>query len=183
MLARADKPPVAPGPTGIHMRIILTFDTVAGKRYPVRPAAPPRDDLAFVKGNHVSISSPPLVRQVLILDPSEDARTVLRTMLHRRGIHTLEATAGAEGLEMARQFRPQVIVLDDETLPNTDGEIRQQLDAESRAQNTPIVFLGKCRSTLPAAQASCQVDKPYHFAPLLRTIEALLDQSDQGIRP
>ena len=70
-------------------------------------------------------------RSVLIVDRSEDSREVLRTVLEKRGVRTWEATEARQGVELARQHHPQVIVLDLDTGDTEQQEIRDQYQAES----------------------------------------------------
>jgi CheY-like chemotaxis protein len=51
-------------------------------------------------------------RSVLIVDRSEETREVLQAVLERRGVRTLAAGKAKKGLELARQHRPDLIVLD-----------------------------------------------------------------------
>lgn len=113
-------------------------------------------------------------RQVLIVDESEDSREVLKTALERRGVHTLEALDARRGAELAREHHPEVIVLDLEAEEADLEEIQQQYDTESREHQTSLVVLGRAvryDRTLPKDHI---VSKPYHYAPLIRTIERLL---------
>ncbi len=119
----------------------------------------------------------PPCRRVLIVDQSEDTREVLRAALERRGVETLEASGARQGIELARQHHPQVIVLDLEADAAADEQVQAQYDAESRDHDARLVVLGRtCRykRTLPSDRI---VSKPYHYAPLIRTIERLLGGS------
>ncbi|MCH8177391.1 MAG: hypothetical protein IIC09_04185, partial [Proteobacteria bacterium] len=49
---------------------------------------------------------------VLIVDPSRDTREVLRIALARQGVEVLEADQRAEGMSIARERHPDVIVVD-----------------------------------------------------------------------
>jgi two-component system alkaline phosphatase synthesis response regulator PhoP len=111
---------------------------------------------------------------VLIVDHSEDSREVLRTALERRGVRTLEATEARQGMELARQFHPQVIVLDVDADAADDEHIRRQYCAESHAHDAYLVLLGRSVDYERALPRDRVVPKPYHYAPLIRTIEALL---------
>ena len=109
---------------------------------------------------------------VLIVDASPDNREVLRTALVRRGLTILEAEAVSEGLEMAREHRPDVIVLDLEAEKIEADSIRQQFSAEATSQESQLIVLGKIRRG-PVFTGGHTISKPYHFAPLIHTIEQL----------
>ena len=113
---------------------------------------------------------------VLIVDESEDTREVLRAALERRGVATWEAAEARRGMELARQHHPQVIVLDVETIPAEDEDIRQEL-AAARRPDTAVLVLGRARDFAQALPQDRIVPKPYHYAPLIRTIESMLGTS------
>jgi CheY-like chemotaxis protein len=115
----------------------------------------------------MSSSSP----SVLIVDSSAENREVLRTVLVRRGLRIFEADAADRGLELAREHRPDVIVLDVESEQAAGAALEDQFGDETREQHTSLVILGKARRCGPAA--STRFAKPYHFAPLVHTIEQL----------
>ena len=111
-------------------------------------------------------------RSVLIVDESAESREVLRTVLEHRGIRILEAAGAQQGLELARQHRPDLIVLDLE-LDSGRPQFPSELAAQS-ARQTPLVMLGNARRQA-GPQVGESMPKPYHYAPLIRRIEQLLD--------
>ncbi len=108
----------------------------------------------------------------MIVDPSDDVREVLRTALARSGARVLEARRATDGLELARSCHPDLIVVDGET-PHGDEDWKE-LSAAARRRSTPLVVLGSARLHAAALPAGEFVDKPYHYAPLIRRIEGLL---------
>jgi DNA-binding response OmpR family regulator len=112
-------------------------------------------------------------QSVLIVDDHEDAREVLRTALARRGVKTLEAARVDAGLSLARQYRPDVIVLSMES-EYDDSALRGELEAQSRAADTRLILLGKMPRRASHEPADEFIAKPYHYAPLVRKIEELL---------
>lgn len=86
-------------------------------------------------------------------------------------------TAGAQhGLDLARQHHPDVIVLDVEAESADDADARAQLENESNTHDGSIVMLGTVRVAKTASSRQAFVAKPYHYGPLIRTIEQLLDK-------
>ncbi len=116
-------------------------------------------------------------RRVLIIDESDDTREVLRTILERRGVEIVEAEEAEQGLNLASCCDPDLIVLDLETLPG-DSTMRDRYDRQSRCSKTPMVLLATTKVGR-VAEANRVVDKPYHYASLIRTIEDLLRQSTE----
>jgi CheY-like chemotaxis protein len=109
---------------------------------------------------------------VLVVDSSAENREVLRTVLHQRGLKIFEAEEAVSGLALAQEHHPDVIVLDldaDHAASEAlDSQWRQEIDRDSSS----LIILGKLRrdSLLPASRI---VSKPYHFAPLVHTIQEL----------
>lgn len=81
------------------------------------------------------------MKKVLTVDDSKVVRTMVARHLQPYGCQVLEAANGREGVDMARQERPDLILLD-VTMPVMDG--RQALAAirqDATLQATPVVML------------------------------------------
>lgn len=111
-------------------------------------------------------------QRVLIVDESAECREVLRTLIERSGVETVEAVTAAEGLEAFRTAAPDLVVLDLAEDIQGRGSSAELQDAAGKSA-TPIVILGTARLA-PAGRGVHYVQKPYHFAPLIRRIEGLL---------
>lgn len=116
-------------------------------------------------------------KTVLIVDASEETRDVLTTALERRGVRALAFPTSRRAAATARTDRPDLVIFDveTETVPP-----RQALDAFARdaeLDETPIVAIGTARFEAPLGERGF-VSKPYHFAPLLEKIEALLRDAE-----
>jgi len=119
-------------------------------------------------------------RSVLIVDRSEETREVLATALARHGVKVLSASLPLRGLQMARQHRPDLIVLDLES-DGHDGElICEPYARQSRASQSTLVMLGNLRRGRPVPPVGEFVPKPYHYGPLIRKIEELLLGTGRG---
>jgi DNA-binding response OmpR family regulator len=114
---------------------------------------------------------------VLIVDRSEENREVLKAALERRGWKTFSANRAKQGLELARQHRPDVIVLDLELSDSSPEELCAPFARESEANCTNLVVLGSLRRSRRAHFRGEFVAKPYHYGPLVRRIEQLLDSA------
>jgi two-component system, cell cycle response regulator DivK len=76
---------------------------------------------------------------VLIVDDSDRNRKLARDVLRAARIRTLEAATAAEGLALASEHLPDVILMD-LRLPDLDGaEAARRLRAEARTSRIPIV--------------------------------------------
>ena len=114
-------------------------------------------------------------RTVLIVDSSEETREVLRTALARPATRVLEASRAEQGLELARQHHPDVIVLDLEISEEATESLAADFNAQAQAHPASLVLLGSARRVRKTCPGGQFVNKPYHYAPLIRKIEALLE--------
>jgi DNA-binding response OmpR family regulator len=113
-------------------------------------------------------------KRVLIVDRCPELREVLRTLLERRGVTTIEARRADHAIELATRVRPNVIVLDADSDQSESQNATHELRVAASRNDTPIVILGKLsgqRGGCPSAQF---LPKPYHYGQLVRKIEGLL---------
>ena len=115
---------------------------------------------------------PMSITSVLIVDTSDDNREVLRTVLSRRGMRTIEADQAEQGLELARIHRPDVIVLDIDDEQFNGEQISDQFAEEGVEDRSQLIVVGRfCREK--TSRGNRMVSKPYHFGSLIHTIEQL----------
>jgi len=78
---------------------------------------------------------------VLVIDDEVPIRLLCRVNLEAEGMAVLEAADGPSGLALARERRPDVILLD-VMMPGLDGwRVAEQLLDDERTSAIPIVFL------------------------------------------
>src|SRR3954447_24879814 len=82
---------------------------------------------------------------VLIVDSSADNREVLRTVLARRGMQILEAEAADQGLALAREHHPDIVVLDLEAERDDAAAIHEQFSGQTRGRERSVIMLGRVR--------------------------------------
>jgi DNA-binding response OmpR family regulator len=112
---------------------------------------------------------------VLIVDASRESREVLRLLLERRGLRAIEAQTPQEAIRLAGDSRPDLIVLDAESDPSATGDAADHLRRAAGRSDTPIVILGKFGQLRGPISGDQFVAKPYHYGPLIRKIDGLLD--------
>ncbi len=115
---------------------------------------------------------------VLVVDRQDTTSEVLYTVLSSRGVDVVSATAPDEGLRLAAQHRPDLIVLDLD-LDRDSSEIFCGKFRAAGAVDTPLILLGAAREAGPVA--AC-LAKPYHYGALVRRIEELLGEAFIGSR-
>ena len=118
---------------------------------------------------------------ILIVDESEETREVLRTALARPGMQIYEAARADEGLRIAEQYHPDVVVLDAETGAASGDAVTKRLSHEMDSRSAPVVLLGSLRRIKRSFPAGQFVSKPYHYGPLIRKIEELLAHREQRL--
>jgi CheY-like chemotaxis protein len=80
-------------------------------------------------------------RTVLLVEDSRLQKQAIETILFRAGYLVLLASDGEEGLQLARESRPELILLD-LRLPGIDGEeVLRVLKQESRTKQIPVIII------------------------------------------
>ena len=121
-------------------------------------------------------------KTILIVEDQEDNRRILRDLLQSAGFEILEATSGLDGVALAIDRQPHLILMDMQ-LPGIDGyEATRRLRASSAFAHTPIVAVTSFALSgddTKAFAAGCNVyiTKPYSPRALLARVCELPDQS------
>ncbi len=117
---------------------------------------------------------------ILVVDDDPTNRELLMTLLGYVNHHMLEATDGADGLNMARTEYPDLIITD-LLMPGMDGfEFVRQLRADPHIAQTPVIFYtaSYLQSEARALAAQCGVSqiivKPVEPEVVLSTVSAAL---------
>jgi CheY-like chemotaxis protein len=81
-------------------------------------------------------------RRILIVDNDPNTTHLVKVLLERTGQYlVLEENDATKAHQSARDFRPDLILLD-VVMPKTDGgEVAARVEADPELHNTPIVFL------------------------------------------
>ncbi|HPP51708.1 MAG TPA: response regulator [Thermoguttaceae bacterium] len=119
---------------------------------------------------------------VLIVDAAEETREVLGTVLQRRGMETLWVGATEEALRLAQTRQPDVIILDLQVEGTSADQLCRPFAQKVRETQTPLVVLGSVRRSDKMVHGEC-FPKPYHYAPLIRKIEELIQGNSDADRP
>jgi CheY-like chemotaxis protein len=79
--------------------------------------------------------------KILFVEDDPEQANVLRLYFEAQGYEVMQASWGRDGVEMARQNPPDLIVLDIR-LPDVDGyEVCRQIRRNWRTSQTPVIFL------------------------------------------
>ncbi len=116
-------------------------------------------------------------RRILIVDNDRESTNVVKILLGRTGRYlVIEENDATKAHQSARNFRPDVILLDI-VMPETDGgEVAAQIQADPDLQRTPIIFL-TALVTKAEAKAGLRIQghpflaKPISIPELIKGIE------------
>ncbi len=120
--------------------------------------------------------------QVLLVEDEPQMRRFLRVALEGAGYRYLEAATGQEGLNLAAQHRPQVILLD-LGLPDMDGlDVMAHLREWCQAPVIVISARGQEADKVKALDigADDYLTKPFGTSELLARIRVALRHADPG---
>lgn len=124
-------------------------------------------------------SLPPAVDTVLLIEDEQDVRDLLRLNLKKAGFRVLQASDGLAGLKLAREHRPDVVILD-LMLPEMRGEdvCRQLKQGDSTASLPVIMLTAKAgpRERVAGLElgADDYVTKPFSPRELVLRVQAVL---------
>src|SRR5919108_1685812 len=125
--------------------------------------------------------------RVLVIDDEPPIRLLCRVNLEAEKMSVLEASDGPSGLEVAKQERPDVILLD-VMMPGLDGwRVAERLLEDERTSQIPIIFLTARAEFRDRARGLDiggveYVTKPFNPLELAPPVRGLLDRIESGGR-
>ena len=119
----------------------------------------------------------------LVVDDSKDIRTIINYSLSDLGFRVVEAANGYEAVRLARQYQPEVILLD-LCMPGLDGwEVASRLRSDPALEDVPIIvmttyYVGSTEQS--ARNLGCQhvMAKPFDICDLARVVARLATSTD-----
>lgn len=119
-------------------------------------------------------------KTILIVDDEPELLTILEKRLTSFGYKVIKAKDGKSGFSMAKEEKPDLVILD-MLMPDMDGdEVAEQLRECTETHEIPIIFLSCILTNQEENQHSYLLGdhvfmgKPYDPQKLLKTIEALI---------
>ena len=125
------------------------------------------------------------MKRILLVEDNEVNWDMLSRRLKKRGYEVSIAQDGAEGVKLASEQKPDLILMD-MSLPVLDGwEATRRLKAASETSDIPVIALSSHAMTgdkEKALAAGCDDyhTKPIDFADLIQKIDGLLSGSSGG---
>jgi CheY-like chemotaxis protein len=118
---------------------------------------------------------------ILIVEDNPQSLKLVRDILQVKGYQTLEAETGEEGVRLARERHPALILMDIQ-LPGINGiEALHKLRADPVTSSTPVIavtasVMTQDRSRIMAAGFDGFQSKPISVNQLLATVRETLDK-------
>ena len=118
-------------------------------------------------------------KRILIVEDQEDNRTILRDVLSTVGYELIEALNGEDGVKLAQNERPDLILMDIQ-LPKMDGyEATQQIKSIAELKTIPIIAvtsyaLSGDEAKARAAGCDGYIAKPFSPRELLAKVRKFL---------
>lgn len=122
---------------------------------------------------------------ILNVEDNEANRKIVRYLFASKGYKVVEAMDGEEGVRMAEQERPDIILMDVQ-LPRMDGyEATRRIKANPALRHIPIVAVTSFALSgddVKAIEAGCDdyVAKPFKPRDLLEKVEQILASREVG---
>ena len=122
---------------------------------------------------------------ILNVEDNEANRKIVRYLFESKGYKVIEAVDGEEGVRMAEQERPDIILMDVQ-LPKLSGyEATQRIKANPALRDIPIIAVTSFALSgddEKAMEAGCDdyIAKPFKPRDLLERVEKLLGAKEVG---
>jgi two-component system phosphate regulon response regulator PhoB len=122
-------------------------------------------------------------RTILVIDDQKDFADLVRRSLEKEGFDVILASDGTSGLQIAREHRPDLVVLD-LTMPDIDGlDVCKRLRQEPRHARLPILVLSARASAADRVLgletgADDYLVKPFVPQELVARVKAILRRAD-----
>jgi two-component system, cell cycle response regulator DivK len=122
--------------------------------------------------------------RVLVVEDNEMNMKLVRDVLQARGYRVIEATNGRQGVELAAEHTPDLVLMDIH-LPDIDGaEALGRLRADDRTAPIPVIALTARamrgdRERFQAAGFDGYVSKPVNIGELVGTVKRHCDGGDR----
>jgi two-component system response regulator VicR len=120
-------------------------------------------------------------KKILCIEDETEMIDLMRLILERRGFDFVGAEGGQQGLELMRQEKPDLILLD-LMMPGMDGwEVYQQIKADEELKDTAVIVVtAKAQNIdkvlgLHIAQVDDYITKPFGPQELLDSIYRVLN--------
>jgi two-component system cell cycle response regulator DivK len=118
---------------------------------------------------------------VLIIEDNDKNMKLARDVLQAKGYQTLEAITGEDGVKLARERKPDLVLMDIQ-LPGINGiEAFRQIRADANTSRIPVVALTASvtptdRTAIAAAGFDAFLSKPINLKEFLDTVKRMVEK-------
>ena len=118
---------------------------------------------------------------VLIVEDNDKNMKLARDVLQAKGYQTLEAVTGEDGVRLAKEKKPDLVLMDIQ-LPGINGiEAFRQIRGHEKTKGIPVVALTASvtptdRSAISAAGFDAFLGKPINLKEFLDTVKRLTEK-------
>jgi DNA-binding response OmpR family regulator len=126
------------------------------------------------------------VMRVICVEDEAEMIDLIRLILSRKGFEVIGANGGKQGLEMIREQKPDLVLLD-LMMPDMDGwEVYQQVKADEATRDIPVIVVtAKAQSIdkvlgLHIAKVDDYISKPFSPQELLDSVEQVLTKKRES---
>lgn len=124
-------------------------------------------------------------RRIVCIEDEPEMIDLFKLILTRRGFEVIGANGGRQGLELVKEIKPDLVLID-LMMPDMDGwEVYQHLKGDEDTQHIPVIVVtAKAQSIdrvlgLHIAKVNDYIAKPFSPSALLESIEQVLTQNDK----
>ncbi len=120
------------------------------------------------------------MRTVLIVEDNDKNMKLARDVLQAKGYQTVEAITGEQGVKLARERKPDLVLMDIQ-LPGINGiEAFRQIRGDPATRSIPVVAVTASvtptdRSAIAAAGFDAFLGKPINLKEFLDTVKRLVE--------
>jgi len=121
-------------------------------------------------------------RTVVCIEDEPGVIELIRLILERRGLKVVGAVSGVEGLEVVRQVKPSLVLLD-LMMPEMDGwEVYRRMKADAMMKTIPVIIVTAKAEGIDEvlakhiAKVDDYIKKPFSLQELLQAIERVLNR-------
>jgi len=119
---------------------------------------------------------------VLIVEDNEKNMKLARDVLQAKGYQTLEAVTGEEGVKLAKEKKPDLVLMDIQ-LPGINGiEAFKQIRGNEATRAIPVIALTASvtptdRTAISAAGFDAFLGKPINLKEFVETVRRLVENA------
>jgi DNA-binding response OmpR family regulator len=117
---------------------------------------------------------------VVCIEDEPGVIELIRLILERRGLKVVGAASGVQGLEVIRQVKPSLVLLD-LMMPGMDGwEVYRRMKADAMMKTIPVIIVTAKAEGIDEvlakhiAKVDDYIKKPFSLQELLQAIERVL---------